>query len=125
MPNGENEEQPIQGEELETDNGAPEYPPSLEYLLDQLMDYLQTEKGHEFANRIVTWIEDNQKATTEQKKCEVEFQHDTTRLWLVLQAGAITVIIVVAALLAWHGKLDATVATLMATLFGYFLGKTR
>jgi len=40
-----------------------------------------------------------------------------------LQAAAIVTIIVAAVALAWHGKLDATVATLMATLFGYFLGR--
>jgi hypothetical protein len=40
-----------------------------------------------------------------------------------LQAGAITALLITAGVLAWHGKLDATVATLMATLFGYFLGR--
>jgi len=92
-----------------------------------LFDYLQTKEGHELASRIVSLIEALQKATTEagaeQKKREVEFQHSTMRLWMVLQAAAITVILIAAALLAWHGKLDATVATLMATLFGYFLGR--
>ena len=92
-----------------------------------LFDYLQTNEGHELASRIVSLIEALQKATTEagaeQKKREVEFHHSTMRLWMVLQAAAITSIIIAAATLAWHGKLDATVATLMATLFGYFLGR--
>jgi hypothetical protein len=96
-----------------------EYPP--------LFDYLQTKEGHELASRIVALIEALQKATTEagadQKKREIEFQHSTMRIWMYLQAAAITAIIITAAALAWHGKLDATVATLMATLFGYFLGR--
>lgn len=45
------------------------------------------------------------------------------RLWMKLQAGAISALLLAAAALAWYGKLDATVATLMATLFGYFLGR--
>lgn len=98
---------------------GPVYPPFL--------DYLQSQQGHELASRIVTLFEAIQKATIEagmeQKKREVEFQHSTTRLWMKLQAAAIVTIIIAAVALAWHGKLDATVATLMATLFGYFLGR--
>jgi hypothetical protein len=100
---------------------APEspYPP--------LLEYLESKEGHELASRVVSLFEAIQKATIEatadQKKKETEFQHSTMRLWMKLQAGAITTIIVAAGALAWHGKLDATVATLMATLFGYFLGR--
>ncbi len=107
--------------DLQKPEGAAEseYPP--------LLDYLQTKEGHELASRLVSLFEGIQKATieagAEQKKKEVEFQHSTVRLWMKLQAGAITVIIIAAGVLAWHGKLDATVATLMATLFGYFLGE--
>jgi hypothetical protein len=107
------EQKPVPAEEVV------EYPPFL--------DYLSTKEGHELASRVVALFEGIQKATIEagadQKKREVEFQHNTTRLWMKLQAGAITAIIVAAVMLAWHGKLDATVATLMATLFGYFLGR--
>ncbi len=99
-----------------------------------LLEYLETKEGHELASRLIALFEAIQRATIEsaadQRKKEIEFQHktaefqnQTTRLWLWLQAGAITTIIVTAAALAWHGKLDATVATLMATLFGYFLGR--
>ena len=91
------------------------------------LEYLETKEGHELASRIVSIFEGIQKATieagVEQKKREVEFQHSTMRLWMKIQAGAITALLVTAGVLAWHGKLDATVATLMATLFGYFLGR--
>jgi hypothetical protein len=104
--------------EHEPEDG-PEYP--------AFLDYLESKEGHELASRIVSIFEGIQKATieagVEQRRREIEFQHSTTRLWMKLQAGAITALLIVAGVLAWHGKLDATVATLMATLFGYFLGR--
>jgi len=42
---------------------------------------------------------------------------------MVLQSAVIAIIIVSAVALTWHGKLDATAAALMCTLFGYFLGR--
>jgi hypothetical protein len=79
-------------------------------------------------SRIVALLEGIQKATietgAEPRKKEMEFQHSTIPLWMKLQVFAIVVIISTAGLLAWHGKLDATVATLMAILFGYFLGRS-
>jgi hypothetical protein len=90
-------------------------------------EFLESKEGHELASRVVSIFEGIQKATIEagvkQKEREVEFQQSTTRLWMKLQTTAITAILAVAGLLAWHGKLDATMATLLATLFGYFLGR--
>ncbi len=95
------------------------YPPFL--------DYLQSKEGHELASRILSIIEDIKKATIESSaelhKRDSEYNHKIQRLWLCLQCAVFGTTIVVAALLAWHGKLDATVAALMGTLFGYFLGR--
>jgi len=95
------------------------YPPFL--------DYLQSKEGHELASRILSIIEDIKKATIESSaelhKRDSEYNHKIQRLWLCLQSAVFGTTIVVAALLAWHGKLDATVAALMGTLFGYFLGR--
>lgn len=92
-----------------------------------LLDYLQTKEGHELASRILSIIEDIKKATIESSaelhKRDSEYNHKIQRLWLCLQSVVFGTTIVVAALLAWHGKLDATVAALMGTLFGYFLGR--
>jgi hypothetical protein len=92
-----------------------------------LLDYLQTKEGHELASRILSIIEDIKKATIESSaelhKRDSEYNHKIQRLWLCLQSAVFGTTIVVAALLAWHGKLDATVAALMGTLFGYFLGR--
>ena len=117
-----------------TENEAPKEPtggeptpqePSTSY--PPFLEFLETKEGHELASRVLALFEGLQRATieagVEQKKREIEFQHRITRLWLWLQTGAIVAILLCAAALAWHGKLDATVATLMATLFGYFLGR--
>jgi hypothetical protein len=98
---------------------AGKYPP--------LFAFLQSPEGNQLGGRLLALVEALQKSTTEAaaeaKKREIEFQHNTMRLWMKLQAAAITIIITVAGVLAWHGKLDATFATLLATLFGYFLGR--
>ena len=92
-----------------------------------LLEYLESEKGHGLVSRVVSLFEALQKATiesaAEQKRQEMTFHHKTVRIWMVLQSVVIAVIIVSAVGLAWHGKLDATVAALMGTLFGYFLGR--
>jgi hypothetical protein len=92
-----------------------------------LLEYLESEKGHGLVSRVVSLFEALQKATiesaAEQKKQEMTFHHKTVRIWMILQSAVIAVIIVSAVALAWHGKLDATVAALMGTLFGYFLGR--
>ena len=95
------------------------YPPFL--------DFLQSKEGHELASRIVSIIEDVKKATidssAELHRRDSDYNHKIQRLWLCLQSAVFGTTIVMAALLAWHGKLDATVAALMGTLFGYFLGR--
>jgi len=92
-----------------------------------LLEYLESEKGHVLVSRIVSLFEALQRATlesaAEQKKQEMTFHHKTVRIWMILQSAVIAVIIVSAVALAWHGKLDATVAALMGTLFGFFLGR--
>lgn len=92
-----------------------------------LLEYLQSKEGHELASRIVAILEDVKKATieaaSETHRRDSEYQHRIHKLWLCLQSGVFVLTIGVAALLAWHGKLDSTVSVLMGTLFGYFLGR--
>lgn len=91
------------------------------------LEYLQSTEGHELASRMLSIIEDIKKATLESSselhKRDSEYNHRLQRLWLCLQSGVFAITIVVAAFLAWHGKLDPTLAALMGTLFGYFLGR--
>lgn len=109
------------------DEVKPTKPEIVEEPYPPLLEYLETEKGHGLVSRVVSLFEALQKATiesaAEQKKQEMTFHHKTVRIWMILQSAVIAVIIVSAVALAWHGKLDATVAALMGTLFGYFLGR--
>ncbi len=126
MPSHDENEKSSQSQDERTDQSEALEKP-LEVTYPPLLEYLQSKEGHELASRIVSLLEAIQKATietsAEQRKREVEFHHSTVRLWLKLQSGVIAIIIVSAVALAWHGKLDATVAALMGTLFGYFLGR--
>ena len=114
-----NEEDEGKAQGAKAEEEGEEYPP--------LLDYLQSKEGHELASRIVAILEgikkDTIESTSEQHKRDSEHAHKIQRLWLSLQAGVFTLTIIVAAVLAWQGKLDATVAALMGTLFGYFLGR--
>ncbi len=93
------------------------YPPFL--------DYLQSKQGHETASRVLALFENIQtntlKTSADQRASDLNFHHTTTRLWLKLQTGIVATIIMVAGILAWVGKLDATVAALMGTVVGYYL----
>jgi len=107
------------GSTAEAETEEAPYPP--------LLEYLQSKEGHELASRIVAILEDVKKATiesaTETHKRDSEFQHRIQKLWLCIQSGVFALTILIAAVLAWHGKLDSTVSVLMGTLFGYFLGR--
>ncbi len=102
-----------------TEAEGAEYPP--------LLDYLQTKEGHEVVSRILSIVEDIKKATiersAEQHRQDAEFHHRTVRFWLALQGVIFAATLLVAAVLAWHDKRNATVAAFMGTLLGYFLGR--
>ena len=88
-----------------------------------LLEYLQSKEGHELAGRVVAILEDVKKATIESATETHKRNAGIQRLWLCLQSGVFALTILIAAVLAWHGKLDSTVSVLMGTLFGYFLGR--
>jgi hypothetical protein len=108
---------PDQSQESPEEAEAVEYPP--------LLDYLQGKEGHELASRILAIFEDVKKATIDraagQHKLTVQSQHKVTvegqRFVFIFTIG-------VAALLAWHGKLDATLAAFMGTVLGYLFGRS-
>lgn len=111
---------PEQSPEPPEEAEAAEYPP--------LLDYLQSKKGHELAGRILAIIEDIKKATieraAEQHKLTAQSQHKVTVEGQRFVFLVVIFTIGVAALLAWHGKLDATVAAFMGTVFGYLFGRS-
>src|SRR6266481_112460 len=106
-------------------------PAQLEQALNAapLFAYLSSPQGHEVLTRVLTMLENLKKATIDttldQEKRKLEFHHSTWRFWMWAQIGLVISAIGTAGLLAWHGKLDAGVATLIGTLVGYVFGKSK
>jgi hypothetical protein len=123
----DDERQDVRGDSTQRQSPEPdeeaegvEYPP--------LLDYLQSKEGHELASRILAIFEDIKKATidraAEQHKLTVQSQHKVTVEGQRLVFLVFIITIGAAALLAWHGKLDATLAAFMGTVLGYLFGRS-
>jgi hypothetical protein len=94
-----------------------------------LIAYFASSQGHEVITRLLSMLENLKKAsidtTLDQEKRKLEFHHATWRFWMWAQIGLVLSAIGTAGLLAWHGKLDAGVGTLIGTLVGYVFGKSK
>jgi hypothetical protein len=80
------------------------------------LSYLETEKGHEIASRVLSIFEDIKKAALEKNASHAKFEK-----WL--QVGIVLFVIVASSLLTYVEKFDSTVAVLFGTLVGYLFGK--
>jgi len=78
--------------------------------------YLESEKGHEIASRVLCIFEDIKKAALEKNASHAKFEK-----WL--QVGIVLFVIIASSLLTYAGKFDSTVAVLFGTLVGYLFGK--
>lgn len=78
--------------------------------------YLESDKGHELASRLLAIIEDIKKATIQTSTSHAKFEK-----WL--QAGIVLVVVVAASTLTYVGKFDSTLGVLFGTLVGYLFGK--
>lgn len=81
-----------------------------------ILNYLQSQQGHEIASRVLTIVEDIKKATLEKTTSHAAFEK-----WL--QAGIVVVVVVAASTLSYLGKFDASLGVLFGTLVGYIFGK--
>jgi hypothetical protein len=94
-----------------------------------IIAYLASPQGHEVLTRVLTMLENIKKATidttVDQQKRALEFQHSTWRFWMWAQIVLVISALGTAGLLAWHGRLDAGVGTLIGTLIGYVFGKNK
>src|SRR5258708_36276888 len=104
--------------------------PSTEQVKGQpftLMDYLDTERGHEIAKTLLDLWKEIQKATlgskSEQTIEQLKTQSRSWRMDVVIQSALASVVIVSAVVLAWHGKMDATITGFLGVALGYVLGK--
>lgn len=96
-------------DENENDTAAPSE-------LQPVLNYLQTERGHDIASRILNIIEDVKKATLEKTT-----SHATFEKWL--QALIVVVVVGAASTLSYLGKFDTSLGVLFGTLVGYIFGK--
>ncbi|NKC11773.1 MAG: hypothetical protein GKR94_06075 [Gammaproteobacteria bacterium] len=84
--------------------------------IGQFLYYLESEKGHELASRVLAIIEDIKKATIQTSTSHAKFEK-----WL--QAGIVLVVVVTASVLTYLSKFDSTLGVLFGTLVGYLFGK--
>lgn len=94
-----------------------------------IIAYFASPQGHEVLTRILTILENLKRATidttVDQQKRALEFQHATWRFWMWAQIGLVLAAIGTAGILAWHGRLDGGIGTLIGTLVGYVFGKNK
>lgn len=92
-----------------------------------LWEYLNGDRGHEIAKTILTLWKDLQQATlgskSEQTIEQLRSQSRSWRIGIVMQSALAAVVIVSAVVLAWRGRMDATIAGFLGVALGYILGK--
>ena len=107
---------------IDEDDGYEEVPATM-------WDYLQTDKGHQIADKVVTILADIKNTATETISSERasrlsaeislrKFQH-WVQLSVFILAGGL------AAVLSFFGKLEPSVAMLLGTMVGYFFGRSK
>ena len=78
--------------------------------------YLESDKGHELASRVLKIFEDIKKATLETTTSHAKFEK-----WL--QVLIILIVVIASSILTYLGKFDSTIGVLFGTLVGYLFGK--
>jgi len=91
------------------------------------LEYLDSERGHEIAKSVLGLWKELQQATlgskSDETKEQLRRQHEAWRLGVTLQTALGAVVIITAGLLAWHSKMDATIAGFLGVALGYVLGR--
>lgn len=80
------------------------------------LNYLESEKGHEIASRVIVIIEDLKKAGIQTATSHAKFER-------LVQVGIIAVVVISASFLTFYGKFDSTLGVLFGSLVGYLFGK--
>jgi hypothetical protein len=91
------------------------------------LEYLDSDRGHEIAKTILGLWKELQQATlgskSEETKEQLKRNHEAWRLGILMQTALATVVIVSGVTLAWHSKMDATIAGFLGVALGYVLGR--
>ena len=80
------------------------------------LNYLESDKGHEIASRVLVIIEDLKKAGIQTATSHAKFEK-------LVQVGIISVVVIAASYLTFYGKFDSTIGLLFGSLVGYLFGK--
>lgn len=78
--------------------------------------YLESDRGHELASRILRIFEDIKKSALETSANHAKFEK-----WL--QVGIVGLVVIASSVLTYFGKFDSTIGVLFGTLVGYLFGK--
>jgi hypothetical protein len=81
-----------------------------------LINYLQSQQGHEIASRILAIVEDVKKSTLEKTTSHAKFEK-----WL--QLVVIVVVVIATSTLSYFGKFETSVGVLFGTMVGYIFGR--
>jgi ferric-dicitrate binding protein FerR (iron transport regulator) len=91
------------------------------------LEYLDSDRGHEIAKKVLELWKDLQQTTlgskSEETKEQLRRQHEAWRLGVTMQTALGAIVIITAGLLAWHSKMDATIAGFLGVALGYVLGR--
>jgi|SRR5579871_727602 len=91
------------------------------------LEYLDSDRGHEIAKSVLGLWKELQQATlgskSEETKEQLRRNHEAWRLGITMQTGLGAVVIITAGVLAWHSKMDATIAGFLGVALGYVLGR--
>lgn len=91
------------------------------------LEYLDSDRGHEIAKLVLGLWKELQQATlgskSDETKEQLRRQHEAWRLGVTLQTALGAVVIITAGVLAWHQKMDATIAGFLGVALGYVLGR--
>lgn len=106
---------------------APEVPPDEDEPQESLIDYLQSEKGHQVVTKALDIFSAHQNAANTVaaniQQTQLNYQNSNWKLMMGARLFVFAFALSTAAVLAWHGRLDGAVGTLIGTLVGYFLGR--
>jgi hypothetical protein len=84
--------------------------------LGPFLSYLQSEKGHELASRVLRVVEDIKKVNLEKTAGQAKFEK-----WM--QVSIIFLVVISTSLLTYFDKFDSATGILFGSLVGYMFGK--
>jgi ferric-dicitrate binding protein FerR (iron transport regulator) len=91
------------------------------------LEYLDSDRGHEIAKSVLGLWKELQQATlgskSDETKEQLRRQHEAWRLSITMQTALGAIVIITAGVLAWHSKMDATIAGFLGVALGYVLGR--